>query len=335
MKLFRKIKYKLRRFIISLLSVLCLFSVFIFSASADVLPVTDVGYSLFVQPFYVNGSQYVYSQEFMFQPGIELDSNINVTAGQSFGLLFRCVNDEGQTYNGFNVTTGVLHISVSFISNIYFTSTTPVFTFGRWQYDSDYGEESLIPVMLDSRFVTYNTSTTLYDGSGSSRRWLVTTDILIDSKYLPYRDFAQFSFNLRRESSPDTKHWYFIPQEFIIEALTGADVPKYSAPDSSAKDVLDDTEGQLNDTIDSYSGSLTDAFNLLGLNNLFASVRWWGSFVLSTFFELPFFDGLLKLSLAIGLFSLLFGLFGSVVTAYSRSRRASSEKNKSGKGKGG
>lgn len=329
MRIFRKLKYRLRRFIISLITILSLCCVFVVSASADVLPVSDSGIDFEVDPFYFNGTDYIFSGTYDFIPGTTIDTKLYVPVDHAFGLQAEVISSEHDK-NLLNVTRGVLHFKFSFVTNIYFTSpTVPAVAFGKFTSPGEH-----VSSTVDPSDIRYSSVTEPYDGSGANRRFLVTTELFIDSSVIPYSEFLHFSFFIERANAPTSNNWSIVCKDFLCEVLTGSDVPKFAQPDTSAKDALDDTEGQLNDSFSSFNN--TDrVFNGLsgsGVQKLFSAVKWWSQYSFGMLFDLPFIEDLLTLSLAIGIFSFLFGLFGSIISRSVRSSRSAPKKSSSNKG---
>lgn len=322
MKLFRKIKYRLRRFIISLISVLCLCCVFIVSASADVLPIGSNIYTQ-VDPYYWNGSQWVYSDTVEFVPGKTVNTGFNVPLGNSFGMTFNCNSTTDS--NNLNIDVGVLHFRISFDTNIYFTSPqVPYVSFGKLIPGSN-GTSTVTSSTVESDYIDYDYTVTRY---GSQNKWLVTTDLYIDSKYVPYKDFFYFYFYIQRDKAA-TSHdtWIFTPRELTVEVLTGADAPKYQKPDDTAKNELNSVEGALNDTVDSFGSGLGNIFNFDNFSGLVSGMNFWTG-VISPLFSLDYIAPILSFSLAVGIFSLLFGLFSSL--AGRSGKRSKPKKQKGG-----
>lgn len=332
MKLFRKIKYRLRRFIISLISVLCLCSVFLVSASADVLSPSGTGQTVTrIQPYYWNGTEWIYSDSFTFRPGVKVDTGFNVPIGNSFGMTYNVYGVNDGTYtdgNVFSVPVGILHFRISFDTNKYFTSPQiPYIDFRVAVIDEDNGGQVMYEhVSILPEDFTYNYSVTRY---GNKNLWNVVTDIYLDSSVIPYSNFSAFYFYLQRDKSatdsPDT--WQITCKEFICEVLTGADVPKYQKPDDTAKNELDSVEGALNDTVDSFGSGIGNIFNFNNFSGLVSGMNFWTS-VISPLFSLEYIAPILSFSLAVGIFSLLFGLFSSL--AGRSSKRPKPKKQKGG-----
>lgn len=336
MKLFRKIKYRLRRFIISLISVLCLCSVFIVSASADVISPSGTGQiTTRIQPFYWDGYQWQYSPTFTFQPGLIVDTGFTPVNDEAFGMTYNVYSVNDGTYYGgnvFSVPVGTLHFRISFDTNKYFTSPLiPYIDFVvKIPDESAGGQITTERIALYPESFTTNYSVTRY---GNQHLWNYVTDIYIDSSFIPYSNFSSFYFYLQRgnysSSSSDT--WQITFKEFVCEVLTGADAPKYSQPDTSAKNELDSVEGELNDSINSFGSDIGSIFSFDDLYDLVVpGITFWGA-TLEKFFNLDFVRPILILSLACGIFALLFGLVGTLV---SRSNTKQSQ-SKSSKSKGG
>jgi len=228
------------------------------------------------------------------------------------------------------LSTGMLHFSISFLTNQYFTSRIPYLSF-------TYIDESSTPpypatYTIESDKFTYTSGSERYSGSGSSQIFLFTCDIYIDTVYLSSFDASSFYFYLQRDNAAvSSSSWYLRCESFGMEILTGADVPKYSQPDTSAKNELDVVEGELNDSINSFGSDIGSIFSFDDLGELVVpGITFWGA-TLEDFFNLDFVRPILILSLACGIFALLFGLVGTLV---SRSNNKQSQ-SKSNKSKGG
>lgn len=328
MKLFRKIKYRLRRFIISLISVLCLCSVFVVSASADVLPVSPDPVKTSIQPYYWNGTEWVYSDSVEFIPGRTINTGLNTPQGNAFGMTFTISSTTPGTTieNPITLNTGVLHFRISFDTNHYFTSRLPYINFFQRSFDEN-GQVYFDSETLESEYFDFDYSVKKLNPTTFN----VITDIYIDSKYAPFSDLYSFYFYLQRDSAAGSVVWSITPRLLTLEILTGPDVPKYSQPDTSAKNELDSVEGELNDSINSFGSDIGSIFSFDDLYDLVVpGITFWGT-TLEDFFNLDFVRPILILSLACGIFSLLFGLVGTLV---SRSNNKQSQA-KSNKSKGG
>lgn len=327
MRIFRKIKYRLRRFLISLLFGIILCSTFIFPASAEVNSLL-LPNSTFVAFQGISGI--LYSTNFF--PGDTFTSPVSTTSGSPISLQFRLSVPSflEQETNPYQFNSGVVGFDITFLSDQYLTSDTPDV---KLEYiDSDRWNQDIV---VPSSEVNFSLTSTRQSGSGTNTIFLCELHLSFPTNVLKHHSFHTISFKIERSSSTHSAPWTITSKTFSANVYTGNDVPLYPKPDTSAKDNLDATEGQLNDAFSSFNDGTSDIFNLSGLTTLFSSVRWWSENVFGYFMILPYIDFLLILSLAVGIFSLLFGLFGSIISRNNRAKRSSKSGKKSGKNKGG